>query len=334
MRKNIVSYDINYRGRRDGVRMEPQETVMKMIEFSMESVAATPQELHLVPLGRWADRDFEVTVADCEAMVANFERFGIRLVVDYEHQSLNCEENGAPSPAAGWIGALETRENGLWGRDVEWTQKAREMIEAREYRYLSPVIVFDDKDPHSGELIGCTLHSVALTNTPYFRSDLEPIAAKRGGAAVDENNDNGANSNSDDKEIRVTEQEQQALKAENERLTAEITSLRAELAQQAEAAEAAETARMVEEAITAKRLLPGQKEVALIVAKQGKDVLEKFISASVVPDLEKKQDVPEAESKGGLKYEDLLADPVRMQKMKNETPEAFEALRRAFYGGE
>jgi len=50
--------------------------------------------------------------------------------------------------------------------------------------------------------------------------------------------------------------------------------------------------------------------------------------------LEKKQDVPEDESKGGLKYEDLLADPVRMQKMKNETPEAFEALRRAFYGGE
>ncbi|MDT3669001.1 MAG: phage protease [Aromatoleum sp.] len=85
-------------------------------------------------------------------------------VVDYEHQTLLAEKNGQPAPAAGWFhGAnLEWREGrGLYATEVEWTERARNMIGDGEYRYLSPVFAFDDK---TGEVQA--LRMAALTNNP------------------------------------------------------------------------------------------------------------------------------------------------------------------------
>lgn len=85
-------------------------------------------------------------------------------VIDYEHQTLLAEKNGQPAPAAGWFhgGSLEWREGrGLYATDVEWTERARNMIGDGEYRYLSPVIAWDDK---TGEVLA--LHMAALTNHP------------------------------------------------------------------------------------------------------------------------------------------------------------------------
>lgn len=84
------------------------------------------------------------------------------LVIDYEHQSTQAPSNGQPAPAAGWFKRLEWREgDGLYVTDARWTEKARTMIEAGEYRYLSPVFAFD---PNTGAVT--RLVSVALTNTP------------------------------------------------------------------------------------------------------------------------------------------------------------------------
>ncbi len=83
----------------------------------------------------------------------------VDLVIDYEHQSLNAAENGRPAPAAGWVGEFEARDDGLYGR-VRWTEAARAMIAAHEYRYLSPVFFHSD----AGEVLA--LQSAALTNTP------------------------------------------------------------------------------------------------------------------------------------------------------------------------
>ncbi|MCC4116355.1 phage protease [Aromatoleum toluclasticum] len=85
-------------------------------------------------------------------------------VIDYEHQTLLAEKNGQPAPAAGWFhgASLQWREDrGLFATDVEWTERARNMIGDREYRYLSPVIAWDDK---TGEVQA--LHMAALTNHP------------------------------------------------------------------------------------------------------------------------------------------------------------------------
>lgn len=85
------------------------------------------------------------------------------IVVDYEHQTLYAESNGKPAPAAGWIDpqTIEYRPgSGLYAR-VRWTQTALAHIKADEYRYLSPVLVYD---PHTGEVLN--LQHVALTNSP------------------------------------------------------------------------------------------------------------------------------------------------------------------------
>ena len=82
------------------------------------------------------------------------------LVVDYEHQTLNSEQNGQPAPAAGWFKSeIEWRDgSGLWIRP-RWTSKAIEFIRQGEYRYLSAVFTYDKKTG-----IPQSLHSAALVN--------------------------------------------------------------------------------------------------------------------------------------------------------------------------
>jgi len=83
------------------------------------------------------------------------------IVIDYEHQTLRKEANGQPAPAAGWI----KRVTWLTGKglmaEVEWTPRARAAIAAGEYRYISPVISFDEK---TDEVTGMVM--AALTNYP------------------------------------------------------------------------------------------------------------------------------------------------------------------------
>ncbi len=94
--------------------------------------------------------------------------------IDYEHQILLSEKNGKEAPASGWISPrslvwLDTvAEPGLYG-EVRWTKRAREMIDAGEYRYLSPVFMF-----HPQTRAVLDLLHVALTNIPAID---EPIYA-------------------------------------------------------------------------------------------------------------------------------------------------------------
>lgn len=88
--------------------------------------------------------------------------------VDYEHASLFADR----SPAAGWIKSLDQRKGddgsqSLWAQ-IEWTDAAADHIRAREYRYLSPTIVWNTRDRKSGKMGGASLHSVALTNKPFL----------------------------------------------------------------------------------------------------------------------------------------------------------------------
>ena len=92
----------------------------------------------------------------------------VKPVFDYEHQTDFAPKNGQPAPAAGWVEAMEVRDDGIYAR-VAWTAKAREMIQAGEYRYVSPAF----RHTKSGEVL--TIDRVALTNNP----DLEVRALAR-----------------------------------------------------------------------------------------------------------------------------------------------------------
>ncbi|MFV0474149.1 MAG: phage protease [Pikeienuella sp.] len=117
---------------------------------------------HLLPLGEIEGRDSRrFRLSDPDAVIDAFRRHDGPIVVDYEHASAGGER--APAPAAGWIADMEIREDGVWGL-IDWTPKARNMVAAREYRYLSPEELID---PQDGEIK--SLRSAGLTHQPNRR---------------------------------------------------------------------------------------------------------------------------------------------------------------------
>jgi phage I-like protein len=151
------------------------------IAVCMVEISTSGSELQLLPAGEFAARDGRpgkglAWRVDAAVAARLMEKAGGRktpFVIDYEHQTLNSESNGQPAPAAGWFRTLAWREGlGLFAVDVEWTEKARAMIAAGEYRFISPVFSYDE----SGRVT--ELHMAALTNYPALDGMAALAAAK------------------------------------------------------------------------------------------------------------------------------------------------------------
>lgn len=67
---------------------------------------------------------------------------------------------GEESPAFGWFGNIRAETNGSVWADAEWTEKGKASVCGLEYRYLSPVILHNEK----GEITAVT--RAALSNNP------------------------------------------------------------------------------------------------------------------------------------------------------------------------
>lgn len=153
------------------------------IDYAALSFAITPAaggEIQLTPAGVFRARDGRPAGIDgwrVDAAIAArvIERAAARqtpFVVDYEHQTLASEHNGQPAPAAGWFKRIEWREGaGLYATGVEWTAKAKAMIEAGEYKFISPVFAFDKR---TGEVL--RMEMAALTNNPAL-DGMDAVAA-------------------------------------------------------------------------------------------------------------------------------------------------------------
>lgn len=115
-------------------------------------------EVKILPVGfvKSQKGDFIVDEESVKLMRKAFKDRQLDIVVDYEHQTLE----GVQAPAGGWIKDFYIKDNAVVAK-VEWTEKAKEYIANKEYRYLSPVVLVRKQD-HKAVI----LHSVALTNTP------------------------------------------------------------------------------------------------------------------------------------------------------------------------
>ncbi len=127
--------------------------------------------LPLIPLGEFRALDGRPADAPCWTLsaaragqikdhVEARAAAGTRMVIDYEHQTLLAKNNGQPAPAAAWVSKLAVIDNVLCSVDTEFTDRARQMIEAGEYAYISPVFAYDK----SGAVK--MLAHASLTNTP------------------------------------------------------------------------------------------------------------------------------------------------------------------------
>lgn len=127
------------------------------------------EEIQLLPDGEFRARDgrpgkgkrWRLDAESAARIIALADARQTRMVIDYEHQTLRAGANGAPAPAAGWFKRLVYRPGeGLFATDVQWTERARTMIAAGEYRYLSPVFRYDPR----GAVLELAMAS--LTNVP------------------------------------------------------------------------------------------------------------------------------------------------------------------------
>lgn len=121
---------------------------------------------------------FELNARVFGEIIANFRAFGQEVPVDHEHQTeepaSGLGDQGAP--AQGWIKDMRIQGGELWGL-VAWNAKAKAQIDAGEYKYFSPAIRFNARDPVSGQNIGALMTSGAMTNNPFLKG-MAPLAAK------------------------------------------------------------------------------------------------------------------------------------------------------------
>lgn len=148
--------------------------------------ALAPQaaaDVHLLPVGEFVGRDgrpgngltWKLSEAQGAALAAllNARHVSVQFNLDYEHQALLSDQNGQPAPASGWVKTFEWRAGqGLYALNVQWTAKAQQMIEAGEYKYISPVIIYDKVTG----VIGSVLNA-SLVNIPSL--DLNPVTQER-----------------------------------------------------------------------------------------------------------------------------------------------------------
>lgn len=124
----------------------------------------------LLPAGRFSSRDgrpgpgkhWTLTDAAGQDLATRLNAIASKtpISIDYEHQTLLAATNGQPAPAAGWIQSVEWRNGEGLFATVKWTDRALALIAADEYRYISPVILYDQ----AGNVTG--LHNAALVSVP------------------------------------------------------------------------------------------------------------------------------------------------------------------------
>lgn len=159
---------------------------MKKTALALLAVALSVQaaaDVHLLPAGEFVGRDgrpgknltWKLSNEQGRALAQRMTEFHkrVKFQVDYEHQAMEAEKNGQPAPASGWGQTFEWRDgDGLYATNFQWTARAKEMIEALEYQYLSPVILYD-KD--TGVVTGVI--NAALVGIPNL--ELNPVAQER-----------------------------------------------------------------------------------------------------------------------------------------------------------
>ena len=128
-------------------------------------------------------------VAEPAALVDRLNARQAQMCVDYEHASLSAAKTGVAAPAAGWVTGWRWDDAAGLSAQINWCARAQSMIDADEYRYLSPVLIYDEP---TGAVL--SIYNIALTNNPAL-DQLPAVQAalaalsqhqQTGGPAMDE----------------------------------------------------------------------------------------------------------------------------------------------------
>ncbi|MDP1675663.1 MAG: phage protease [Bacteroidota bacterium] len=175
------------------INLKENQTILVVRATDLTTLSGVPSEIMIAPFGEWkgytssdgSPIEFEITKELAAKAVEYHKQLKLRfptrdLVIDYEHQtSLDVQ-----APAAGWLQSdIFLKEDGLYARVKEWTKKATDYLVNKEYRYLSPTLLFNDVDKETNERIPLRIKNVSLTNEPFL-DNIKPITAKDDTAAT------------------------------------------------------------------------------------------------------------------------------------------------------
>lgn len=169
------------------VALKENQKLVVIRATDLNTITGIPMELQLAPFGEWKGYqgsdgkriEFEVSRELGEKAVAYHRLLKERaperdIVIDYEHQT----EKDIVAPAAGWLlSGIFLKNDGIYGRVKSWTKRAEDFIRNKEYRYLSPTLLFNDVDKTTGERIPLRIKNISLTNEPFLDT-IKPITAK------------------------------------------------------------------------------------------------------------------------------------------------------------
>lgn len=141
----------------------PEGCEVVALNFELPNDGSVPSEIELIQPGlQLIGRDGRSWINDDPAgVVASLLARGVDLVVDFEHSTEIKAPQGEEAPAAAWVNNFEVREGGaVWGK-VNWTPRGSAAVVNREYRYLSPVLIYQKQ---TGRVV--SLSSIGLVNKP------------------------------------------------------------------------------------------------------------------------------------------------------------------------
>ena len=135
----------------------------------------TIQNVHIAPIGDFygskADGsaiEEHITLKSLQRIADNLNANNEEVLMDIDHQSTR-EGNKKNTSAVGWFHKFVVDPvKGLFA-NLKLTKMGKELIENREYRYVSPTFSLDENGEPS------MLHSVGATNLPAFKESLKPI---------------------------------------------------------------------------------------------------------------------------------------------------------------
>lgn len=154
------------------------------VPIELSDDGSLPSAVRILKFGVNASEkgDYVLTQGSAQQIVDNFHkragsnaRFGM---LDLEHLSLDqSNPNYDPNPRAWWD--VELRDDGIYLTNLHWLEDGARRVKEKLQRFLSPVVLYDDKG------IVRKLINVALTAQPALHDTTALVAASAASAAGD-----------------------------------------------------------------------------------------------------------------------------------------------------
>ena len=235
-----------------------------------------PQWIQLTPRGAVTARDGRPFSFDPEKLAATFTAGGLKIPIDFEHESEFTVTLGA-KPARAWIEAVEARPEGLFGK-VDWLPDAIAALAAKSYRYISPTFYLA-ADKMTARLI----KAAALVSAPALGMPaLASAQPKDSSMHKDLLAQLGLAETASAVEALAALAANYVPKAQHEATLLSLATAEKQLQDAADAAQAARCATLIEDAVKSGKIAPAAKDQYLALAKGNYDGTKAAIEAMPV----------------------------------------------------